>query len=97
MFIASPFVPIIPVPSPNRFGGRGSVPCSFCSPAWPSNLLCFPAAVPRSTGQPGETKAVGEGTKKPGGFCCRIGTSIPRDPSTFLGSVWGIIYYSLEG
>ena len=23
--------------------------------------------------------------------------SIPRDPSTFLGSVWGIIYYSLEG
>ena len=25
-------------------------------------------------------------------------TSIfPRDPSTFLGSVWGIIYYSLEG
>ena len=21
----------------------------------------------------------------------------PRDPSTFLGSVWGIIYYSLEG
>ena len=22
---------------------------------------------------------------------------IPRDPSTFLGSVWGIMYYELEG
>jgi hypothetical protein len=22
---------------------------------------------------------------------------IPMDPSTFLGSVWGIIYYRLEG
>ena len=21
----------------------------------------------------------------------------PMDPSTFLGSVWGIIYYNLEG
>ena len=24
-------------------------------------------------------------------------TWFPRDPSTFLGSVWGIIHYSLEG
>jgi hypothetical protein len=23
--------------------------------------------------------------------------SIPMDPSTFLGIVWGIIYYNLEG
>ena len=23
--------------------------------------------------------------------------TFPRDPSTFLGSVWDIIYYSLEG
>ena len=23
--------------------------------------------------------------------------SYPMDPSTFLGSVWGIIYYNLEG
>ena len=29
---------------------------------------------------------------------CILGlTIIPMDPSTFLGSVWGIIYYRLEG
>ena len=26
-----------------------------------------------------------------------MGNIIPMDPSTFLGSVWGIIYYNLEG
>ena len=26
-----------------------------------------------------------------------LSTLFPMDPSTFLGSVWGIIYYNLEG
>ena len=28
-------------------------------------------------------------------LCKQMGT-LPMDPSTFLGSVWGIIYYNLE-
>jgi hypothetical protein len=37
-------------------------------------------------------KSVGLATCSDPGWC--FGT--PMDPSTFLGSVWGIIYYDLE-